>query len=240
MAGRGSRFANEGYVLPKPLIKIGDKPMIQVVINNLRPSQEYRFIFLCLKDHIEEYQVDQMLRKIEPSCVIVTVDEVTEGAACTVLLAKAYINNQDPLMIANSDQYINTNIDDYLNIMQSSGTSGLIMTMKASDPKWSFVRLNENGSVVEVVEKKVVSDEATVGIYNFESGKTFVDAAELMIRQDLRVNGEFYVAPAYNEMIRQGLRVDYYNIGSELNGMYGLGTPTDLEKFISFGVMPTI
>lgn len=236
MAGRGSRFQKAGFTLPKPLIPVHNHAMIQLVIQNLRPDGEHRFIFLCLEEHVKTYEIDQSLRTWAPNCEIVLVDAVTEGAACTVLLAKDFIKNDDALMIANSDQWVDIDINDYLRFMETSSADGLIMTMTADDPKWSFVRFNDQGAICEVVEKEVVSNEATVGIYNYRRGKDFVAAAETMIAKDFRVNGEFYVAPAYNEMIAKDMKIECYNIGSEANGMYGLGIPNDLEKFESLPV----
>ena len=234
MAGRGSRFQKEGYTLPKPLIPVLGKPMIQVVINNLRPKVAHRFIFICLQEHLEKYQVAEKLKAwAGAGTEIVTVDQVTEGAACTVLLAKELINNDEPLMIANSDQWVDTDINDYLETMNHENADGLIMTMWANDPKWSFVRFNEKHEIIEVVEKEVVSNEATVGIYNYKHGKDFVRAAEQMIAKNYRVNGEFYVAPAYNELIKEGKKIIIYNIGKEADGMYGLGIPADLKLFES-------
>lgn len=236
MAGRGSRFADAGYTLPKPLIPVQGRPMTEVVINNLRPSEAHRFIFLCLKEHIERYGIDQRLREWSPGCEVLTVDQVTQGAACTVLLARELIDNDQPLMIANCDQWVDVRMDDYLAAMENNGTDGLIMTMWADHPKWSYVRFDEKGKVCEVVEKQVVSNEATVGIYNYRRGADFVAAADSMIAKDLRVNGEFYVAPAYNEMIALGKKIGIFNIGAELDGMYGLGIPTDLTTFESLPV----
>lgn len=230
MAGRGSRFANAGYKLPKPLIMVHDKPMIQYVTNNIRPKKEHRFIYLCLQEHIEKYDLINKLEEISPNCIIVPVDGVTEGAACTVLLAEKYINNDDEMMIANSDQYVDIDINDYIKAQE--GYDGLIMTMKADDPKWSFIKYDENNLVTDVQEKVVISDEATVGIYNFAKGSDFVKYAKQMIEKEIRVNGEYYVAPVYNEMIKDKKRITFYNIGSENNGMYGLGIPTDLNKFL--------
>lgn len=235
MAGKGSRFQKEGYKLPKPLIPVHGKPMIEAVINNIRPKTEHQFIFICLKEHVDMYQIEKHLKKWAPGCKIITIDSVTEGAACTVLLAKMYINNNEPLMIANSDQWIDIDINNYLAAI-GNGIDGLIMTMWADDPKWSFVRFDAKGNVTEVVEKQVVSNEATVGIYNFKCGRFFVEAAESMIAKNLRVNNEFYVAPVYNEMISAGMKVTTYNIGKDLNGMYGLGIPSDLRKFETLGI----
>lgn len=232
MAGRGSRFADVGYEMPKPLIPVLGGTMIELVIKNLTPSQDHRFIFICQSAHIEQYSLDVALKSLAPNCIILTVEEVTEGPACTVLLAKEFINSSDALMIANCDQYIDQSIDAYLNQMRVQALDGMIMTMTANHPKWSYVRLDEQKNICEVVEKVVVSDEATVGIYNYAKGSDFVAAANAMIANDFRVNGEFYVAPAYNQMLAMRKKIGYFNIGSDRNGMYGLGVPADLEFFL--------
>jgi dTDP-glucose pyrophosphorylase len=234
MAGRGSRFQVEGYALPKPLIPVHGRAMIDVVVNNVRPAEPHRFIFLCLDDHLRDHDLTNKLSALAPGCVIVPVRAVTEGAACTVLLAREYIDNDHALMIANSDQWVDVGIDGYLRSMGDA--DGLIMTMWADHPKWSYIRLDEHGRTIEVVEKQVVSNEATVGIYNFRHGEDFVRAADSMIAQDLRVNGEFYVAPVYNQLIAEGKRIAYHNVGKELDGMYGMGIPSDLELFTGLPV----
>jgi dTDP-glucose pyrophosphorylase len=231
MAGRGSRFRDAGYAEAKPLIPVLGTPMIQLVIDNLRPARPHRFIFLCLAEHIERYGLAPRLREMAPGCEIVSVDAVTEGAACTVLLARGLVDHPRPLMIANCDQWIDASIDDYLADQDTRGLDGAIMTMRADDPKWSFVRFGADGEPCEVVEKQVVSHEATVGIYNFRRGDAFVAAADAMIADDLRVNGEFYVAPVYNQLLRGGRKIGVYNIGRVDAGMHGLGTPADLERF---------
>jgi NDP-sugar pyrophosphorylase family protein len=233
MAGAGSRFAKNGYVDPKPLIPLHGVPMIKVVIDNLRPVEEHRFIFICQNAHIEAYGLREKLGLWAPGCVILGIDGVTEGAACTVLKAKEWIDVDAPLMIANSDQYIDVDINEYLAAMTQRQLDGIIMTMRANDPKWSFVGCDENNLVTRVVEKEVISDEATVGIYNFAHGNEFVKAAEQMIAADERVNNEFYVAPTYNNLIAAKQHIGFYNIGEDRAGMYGLGIPADLEDFLT-------
>lgn len=230
MAGRGSRFAKEGYAMPKPLIDVHGKPMIEVVTNNIRPKCEHKFIYLCLQEHLEKYNLENRLKEMSPNCIVVPVNQVTEGAACTVLLAEKYIDNEDMLMMANSDQYVDIDINEYIQAMDDS--DGLIMTMYADDPKWSFIKYDERKYVTMVREKEVISNEATVGIYNFKRGSDFVQYAHQMIDKNIRVNNEFYVAPVYNEMIEDGKKVKFYNVGREDDGMYGLGIPSDLEKFL--------
>jgi NDP-sugar pyrophosphorylase family protein len=231
MAGRGSRFLSAGYTLPKPLIPVKGIPMVRLVIENLCPVQEHRFFFICLEEHLQKYHIGEKLEAWAPNCKIITTDGVTEGAACTVLLAKNFINNDEPLMIANSDQWVDIDINRYLEIIELGNADGLIMTMWADDPKWSYLRFDEAGGISAVVEKQVVSNEATVGIYNYRRGADFVRAAERMIAKNLRVNNEFYVAPAYNEMIADGMEIIYHNVGRVADGMYGLGTPSDLKNF---------
>lgn len=237
MAGRGSRFANVGYKMPKPLIDVNGHYMIEWVVKNLTPKCEHKFIFICLQEHIEKYDLPRVLDSIAPGCKVVPVVDVTEGAACTVLLAEEYIDNDDELMIANSDQYVDWDVNDYLYTLKDN--DGLIMTMYATDDKWSFIAYDKSGNVTMVKEKEVISNEATVGIYNFLHGKDFVHYAKEMIDKNLRVKGEFYVAPVYNMLINDGKRIVYKNIGSVGNGMYGLGVPEDLNSFLSNSISKT-
>lgn len=237
MAGRGSRFADAGFKDPKPLIPVKGVPMIKLVIDNLRPQAPHRFVFICQREHVAAYGLEQRLGAWAPGCAIVQLDGVTEGAACSVLTAADYLDDT-PLMIANSDQYLDVSIDDYLAGM--AGLDGLIMTMTADDPKWSFVAVDARGHAVEVAEKVPISSEATVGVYNFARGRDFADAAREMIARDLRVNGEFYVAPVYNMLIEQGAKIGIRNIGAEAAGMYGLGIPADLELFLSLPIAERI
>lgn len=235
IAGRGERFKSQGYRLPKPLIPIHGYPMIEIVVHNIRPPVPHRFIFVALKEHLKNYPLQGLLERIAPGCVVVAAEGLTQGAACTVLLAQALIDHDEPLMIANSDQWFEADIQDYLTGMAVRQADGWIMTMRSHDPKWSYIERGKEGSVTRVVEKQVISEEATVGIYNFKRGRDFVRAARQMIADDLRVNGEFYVAPTLNEMIRWGAKVGSYQVGEEGKGMYGLGTPSDLELFIRSG-----
>lgn len=227
MAGRGSRFVKAGYQMPKPLIDIHGHPMIEYVTRNICPDCAHRFIYICQQEHLEKYHLAEELERMAPGCAIVTVDHITEGAACTVLLAERYIDNDNALMIANSDQFVDTDINKYLGAMGKY--DGLIMTMPADDPKWSYIRYDGDGFVSLVREKEVISDQATVGIYNYKRGSDFVRFAHQMIEKNIRVNGEFYVAPVYNEMIGAGRKIVFRDVGES---MFGLGIPEDLETFL--------
>ena len=230
MAGRGSRFAQAGYEMPKPLIDVYGHPMVEYVIRNVTPSEPHRFIFLCLKEHLDEFRLAERLETMAPGCAVVPVDHVTEGAACTALLAEKYIDNDEPLMTANSDQYVDIRIDDYLAAMKDR--DGLIMTLPCTGKQWSYIRYSEAGLVTEVREKEEISDTGTVGIYNFRRGRDYVRAAKQMIAKNLRVNGEFYLAPVYNELIAEGAKIGYWNAGRVGEQVFGTGTPADLEAFM--------
>ncbi len=234
MAGRGSRFVAAGHQLPKPLIPVRGQPMIELVVDNLRPQRSHRFIFLVLAEHRRAFHLDEVLTRLAPGCVVLEVPSVTAGAACTVLAARDLIDNDNPLVIANSDQYVTDGLEDFYSRLLDGAepADGVVLTMTDSDPKWSFVRTRDR-RVVELVEKDPVSDEATVGIYGFRSGRDFVRAADRMIAADIRSNGEFYVAPVYNELIREGAELQIVNVGRPGQGMWGLGTPADLAVFLA-------
>lgn len=226
MAGAGSRFANAGYTFPKPLIEVRGKPMIQVVVDNL--NMEANYVFVVQREHLAKYDLISMLQRIAPGCKLVITDGLTEGAACTTLLAKQYINNDHPLVIANSDQFVDWNSNECMYAWGADTIDGGILTFKSTHPKWSYVRLNDNGFVGEVAEKKVISDNATVGIYYWKRGLDYVKYAERMIDKGIRTNNEFYVAPVFNEAIQDGKKIRI----KEASHMWGLGVPEDLEYFV--------
>jgi len=237
MAGRGSRFIKEGFKDPKPLINVNGKHMIEVVINNLKPKQVHRFIFVCQTDHVRDYNLRDVFTKSCENFEIVEINGITEGAAITVLKAREFFDSEDALMIANSDQWVDIDINDYLKDINERKLTGSMLTMNANDPKWSYAKLNDDKLVTEVIEKVVISDEATVGIYNFVKGSDFCKFADHMVEQDIRSNGEFYVAPVYTYMAEKGHSIGVYNVGEEANGMYGLGIPSDLVLFLNHSVL---
>jgi len=226
MAGAGSRFIEAGYTFPKPLIQVNDKPMIELVVQNIGIDANY--VFVVQKEHREKYNLDTLLSLIAPGCKIVEVDGVTEGAACTALLAKEYIDNDEPLFFANSDQYVEWKPVEFMYEMQERNCDCGIVTFKATHPKWSFAKVDDMGYVTEVAEKNPISDIATVGYYYWKKGSDFVKYAEQMIEKDIRVNGEFYICPVFNQAIADDKKVRTYTA----NKMWGLGTPEDLEYYL--------
>ena len=226
MAGAGSRFAQVGYSFPKPLIEVNGKPMIQVVLENLNIEANYTFV--VRKEHYEKYSLQYLLTLIAPNCNIVQVDELTEGSACTTMLAKEFINNDDPLLLANSDQFMEWNSNESLYAFNADGIDGGILTFKATHPKWSYAKVGADGFVSEVAEKKPISEDATVGVYYWKKGSDYVKYTEQMIEKDIRTNGEFYICPVFNEAIADGKKIRI----KEIERMWGIGTPEDLSYFL--------
>jgi HAD superfamily hydrolase (TIGR01509 family) len=226
MAGAGSRFEQAGYTFPKPLIEVRKKPMIQVVVENLNIKANY--IYVVQKSHREKYNLDALLSLITPGCKIVETEGMTEGAACTALLAKEHINTDAPLFFANSDQFVEWDSNEFLYKMNETDADGGIVTFEATHPKWSFAKIDEQGLVTEVAEKKPISNIATVGYYYWKQGSDFVKYAEQMIEKNIRVNNEFYVCPVFNEAIGDNKQIRTFNV----SGMWGLGTPEDLNYYL--------
>ena len=227
MAGAGSRFEQAGYTFPKPLIEVNGKPMIQTVVENLNIDAKH--IFIVQKSHYEKYNLKYLLNLItNNNCEIVQVDGITEGAACTTLLAKQYIDNDEPLVMANSDQFVEWDSNEFMYSMTADNVDGGIVSFKATHPKWSFAKLNDEGFVSEVAEKKPISDIATVGIYYWTKGSDYVKYAEQMIEKNIRTNNEFYVCPVFNEAIGDDKKVKVFPI----ERMWGLGTPEDLDNYL--------
>jgi dTDP-glucose pyrophosphorylase len=226
MAGAGNRFEKAGYTLPKPLIEVNGNPMIQTVVNNINIDANY--IFIVQKSHYDKYDLETLLNNITSECEIVQVDGLTEGAVCTTLFAKQFIDNDDPLVISNSDQFIEWNSNEFMYSMVEDNVDGGILTFKATHPKWSFVKLDDDGFVNEVAEKNPISDIATAGIYYWSKGSDYVNYAEQMISKDIRVNNEFYVCPVFNEAIADGKYIKIFNVEK----MWGLGDPEDLQYYL--------
>ena len=245
MAGAGKRFKEAGHTFPKPLIGVpnmnGD-PMIKVVIDSL--GMHGKTIFVVQTGHRNKYNLDLFLRMLTPECKIVDVEGITEGAACTCLLAKAHIDNGNELVVANSDQFLDWKPEEFIYFMRNKKADFGILTFANNHPKWSYAKTDAAGKILEVAEKEVISNHATVGVYYWKKGADFVRSAERMINKNLRVGqsfngkGEFYVCPSFNEMIREGKSGYIFEINK--SQMYGLGTPEDLRYFVDHYGQPEV
>jgi len=231
MAGAGSRFSAAGYEKPKPFIDVDGKPMIARVLENLA-YLDAKYILIARKEHLLREQ--SLVQELEQNynVIFIPIEELTEGTACTVLYARKYINNETPLLIANSDQIVDMNIANFIDDCEQRELDGSILTFvdKDKDPKWSFAKLDQNNFVIEVREKVVISEYATVGIYFYSKGRDFVNSSIDMIIENERVNGEFYTCPTYNYAIRENLKIGIYNIN--FSQMHGIGTPEDLDTYL--------
>lgn len=229
MAGAGSRFVDAGFSMPKPFVDVCGVVMIERVLNNLKMDNA-RYILIVRDEHlVSEKSSFERLRK-EYNCEILTVDKLTEGAACTILLSCWLINNDEPLLLANSDQIVEMDLGDFIRDSVERKLDGSILTFPASHSKWSYAKIDSTGHLIELREKEVISEHATVGLYYYQRGRDFVNSAIQMIANNDRVNNEFYTAPAYNYAVEKGLIIGIYGI--EESQMYGLGTPEDLEIYI--------
>ncbi len=223
IAGNGQRFIDAGYKLPKPLIEINGKTILDRSLESVN-IDDCNLIFIIREDHVKEHNLNLVLRSKYKDCKIVIIPGLTEGALCTCLLAEELIDNDNPLMIFTPDCYFEPQIDPK---KIDSFYDGLVCVFKSSSPAHSYVRMNQFESLVaETKEKEVISDKAIGGLYYFKKGSTFVSNAKFMIENDMRTKGEFYIAPVYNLLIDRGLK-----IGIDKNTRHDiLGTPEDLEK----------
>jgi dTDP-glucose pyrophosphorylase len=230
MAGRGSRFEEQGYTDKKPFIDVNGKPMIQRVIENLNMEfdSNYEFIMICLQEDFDKYDFrifDDIIGHTEYK--VVCLEDVTEGAAQTILQAKDIIDNDKPLMTMNSDQLVDWDVEELFEMCEQF--DGVIPCFYGEGNAWSYARTLDNGYVQEVVEKKQISKYATAGYYYWSKGSDFVKYAEQMIEENSRTNGEFYVAPVYNWAVLDGKRIGVFMVDK----CYSLGTPEDLKEYLN-------
>jgi NDP-sugar pyrophosphorylase family protein len=221
MAGIGKRFIESGYDKPKPLIDVCGEPMIKRVMDSLTlKNEECSFIFIALQEHLEQ----GLEEYLDGRGTIIPLNHVTEGAASTTLMAMKFINNDIPLVIANCDQYLEWDFDDF--ISKSKQYDGCLAVFNSTNPHHSYA-LVRDGLIMEVAEKVVISDKACAGIYYYNVGSDYVYSAVQMIVKNIRTNNEFYVAPTYNEMLREGKRLTVYEI--DVYKKHMMGTPYELQ-----------
>jgi dTDP-glucose pyrophosphorylase len=228
MAGRGTRFSNFGYTTPKPFIDINDKPMFIWALKSLEGLHITKLIIIVLEEHIIQYNLEFFLQKY---CLypykIISLKSVTEGQLCTVMAAEPHVNNNENILIISSDTLVITEINNIINDDNSSA-DGIISTMISEiGNNWSFVKLDELGNVIEVAEKNRISNFISTGLYYFKSSKTFFKYAHQLIDLNIRVNGEFYIIPVYELLLKNNLKV---KIANSLQ-MWDMGNPEAKKIF---------
>jgi NDP-sugar pyrophosphorylase family protein len=234
MAGKSQFFPESEYPFPKPLIEIRGIPMIEYVISYLsKIRQPKRFIFVINQEDALKYHLDNTLRLLteEHECVIIQQTGPAKGAVCSSLLAVEYINNDDPLIITNADQFISGDINAVLLKLTKSEPDAGVICFESVHPKWSYVRLDGEGHVVETAEKNPISRNAIAGLYYYRRGHSFVSSAQRSIMNDVQLNGAYYVAPSMNELILEGKRIDTVRIPTEsYHSFYSLQKIKEFES----------
>jgi dTDP-glucose pyrophosphorylase len=232
MAGLGSRFSEAGYALPKPLLPIHGVPMYKVVIANLMHESVSSITIICPKKWGLGESIRALSAPLGVPVYVVEIDYVTQGPAQTVMLAEPFLDPNLPVVTANSDQYLEAELDDFYASITEPAISGGILCMEDSDPKWSYVKLSNDGFVSEVREKVVISQLATVGVYGFKTAALMLAGFRQMLDANDTALGEYYVAPSYVYLIRQGHAIAATNLGPVGKIMHGLGVPADYELFL--------
>jgi len=238
MAGRGKRFLEAGYKIPKYLIKIKGETMLEWSLKSLPLDLASLVIFICLTEHEKNYKVSKIIKNIiskkysfiKNRYLVIFLKKITRGQAETVLKAKKYINNSIPLVIFNIDTYfVSSRLREKILSSKIQGIDGVLGVFYSNNPRLSFVKINKNGFVTKTAEKEKISKLASTGLYTFSCGSDFVEAAQTMIQGRIMVNNEFYIIPVYNLLIRAGKRfiVDF------AEECWNLGEPKALNYFLT-------
>lgn len=223
IAGRGSRFLNEGYVLPKPLITVSDKQIIDWSMASIN-TDDCNLIFVVRQDHIDKFSIDQVLQQKYGNVEIYVAQGDTDGTVSSCLLARHSIDNSIPLIIYTLDVHFQPVFDP--NDVPKN-LNGCILSFKANNPAYSYMDIGADGLVTKTAEKEVISQHAAAGIYYFQRGADFVWYADSMVERNLRTKNEFYVCPLYNLLIEKGMKIGH----KEVRDMYVMGTPAEAEFF---------
>jgi len=232
-AGKSQRFKDVGVLTPKPLIKVYGISLLHWAISNFSMNSIDRIFAITLKqDQVKNYFVENF-PKLANQINFIEIDSITSGPAATVLHALKHIDSQESVVIANTDQYIFSDLTDFLDLVRRKVTDGQLLTMGAEGNQWSFVARNELGNISRVAEKIQISNEATVGVYAFSKNEDLERAIRKMMEQGGSINGEYYVAPTYNYLIEENKLINASYIGEFRNAMQSTGTPGDLKSFMS-------
>jgi 3,4-dihydroxy 2-butanone 4-phosphate synthase len=227
MGGQGLRLRQSGFLIPKPLLEVCGSTMIQKVIESI--DIEGNFIYVVRRDHVDNYNIDSILNKIQPGSILI-LEEDNDGQTQTCLLAEKEINNDEPLLIVNCDNYLVWNKGELTSLMESDSADGAVFTF--TDPQkrshWCFAELNNDKEVARLVEKDPVSDIALAGAFYWRKGSDFVKYAKHMVENNVRAhNGEFYLGSVFNQAIEDGKRI----VNVHIPDMKSMGTPEELESF---------
>ncbi len=231
-SGDDKAFKESGYLYPKNLTEINGTPMIENVLKGFGSIIENcdQLLLTMRQNEIDKYHTSQVARLLYPEAKIVSVPNIAQGAACAVLLAASDIDNDEELVVMNGDIIIEEMLMPAIEDFRKRDLDGGAITIESVHPRWSFVKCDEDGYMIEAAEKRPISKNATVGIYYYKHGKDYVEAAKNMIRKDACVNGIFYICPAFNELILMQKKLGIYMINRENN--YSLANPDGVEAYL--------
>ncbi|MFM7469613.1 MAG: glycosyltransferase family 2 protein [Vampirovibrionales bacterium] len=236
LAGSSQAFTQQGFVYPKYLTEVRERPLVQYVLESFQPLMTSTtlapsFHFLMLKDDADTFHLDHVIKLLMPEASMILVEGNTKGAACTALLAVDTIDTETPLLVVNGDHLVQNAYPEAIEHFMQQTLEGGIVTFESVHPRFSYVRLDDTQTyVLEVAEKRPISKHATAGVYYFAQGKAFVQSAMRMIEKDAHVNGHYYLAPSYNELILAGGKVGIYPIPRP--HYTALATPDDVKAFM--------
>jgi dTDP-glucose pyrophosphorylase len=231
MSGHSQAFAEAGHPYPKNLVEIAGAPLVQRVLQHLEPLKARGARFLCLlrADENRRNHTGAVIHLLDPEAIVLDVNGETSGAACSALLAVGHIDNDDPLIIVNGDQILDADLCAILDDFTARQLDGGIVVFEDVHPRWSFVKCDEQGRVIETAEKRPISKLATAGFYYFAHGRDFVLAASEMIKKDAQVGGNFFICPSYNELILRQKHIGIHHIPRR--AYHSLATPGDVQAY---------
>ena len=225
MAGLGSRFIKEGFKVPKQIINIKDKHLIDISLDCLN-YKDCNLIFVLRDEHVYNHHMDELLmKKFGDDISIVVLDQLKDGSVCSCLFAESLIDNDSPLVIHTLDIEFRPVFDPH--VMEILDADGLILTFKSNSTNYSYAQLDKDGNVIKTAEKKAISPNACVGIYGFKKGSDFCKYAREMIERDLRTKNEFYISPLYNVLIEDGKKI----VTEDVDKMHIFGTPDEYHFY---------
>ncbi|MDC3315682.1 glycosyltransferase family 2 protein [Candidatus Thioglobus sp.] len=238
LAGSSEIFKDKGQKYPKPLVEIQGRVVIDRVVENLKPLMgcSDKVVFLIRKDDDQKFHLSDVINLLVPKSRVLLVNGETSGAACTALLSVEHVDNMKPLLLVNGDQIIDADYLSFLKVFSKKGVDGGTVVFQSVHPRWSYVRIDDNGQVTESAEKKPISNNATAGFYYYKKANLFFKYAERMIMKDAHINGKFFVCPVFNEMILDQKVIKTKKIKPEQ--YHSLMTPElikDYKKFIERG-----
>jgi NDP-sugar pyrophosphorylase family protein len=227
MSGKGLRFREFGIEAPKPLIVCKGRWLVEWSLMSVKLELASRLIFIILKEHEHQYGVADRLRRKYGSKCHCLLEQSPTGAASTVLLAREYLDTAEDIIVKDCDGYLVSRVHDTIDSYRDDTVSGVLPTVDLPGDRWSFARTNEDEKVLQVAEKERISGHVIAGLYYFRHGHDFVTYAEKMMRRGTQVNGEFYVAPVYQEMIEDGHTIVIHRAEK----LWDLGTPEAVRQF---------